>query len=49
MSKRDQQALLVLVGVGLIAGGHKLVNDEIGKLELPHIVGATLISLALRL
>ena len=49
MSKQEQRALMTILGLGLIAGGHKLVNAEIGKLGLPHAVGAALVSLALRL
>jgi hypothetical protein len=49
MSKRDQQVLLMLVGAGLIAGGHKLVDAELGKLGLPHVVGVALVTLAMRL
>ena len=48
MSKREQQVLLMLVGAGLIAVGHKLLDSELGRLGLPNVVGAALVTLALR-
>jgi hypothetical protein len=47
MSNEDRMALAA-VGLGLIAGGHKLVDAELGKLGAPHAVGAVLIALAVR-
>ena len=47
MSKDDRLALAAL-GLGLIAGGHKLLNAELGKLGAPHAVGALLVAVALR-
>jgi hypothetical protein len=44
----DERLLLVVAGAGLIAGGHKLMNTELGKLGAPHAVGAVLVTLALR-
>jgi hypothetical protein len=35
----------VIAGIGLIAGGHKLMNAELGA---PHAVGAVLLALALK-
>ena len=48
MSRREQQVLLLLVGAGLIVGGHRLMNAELGKLGLPHAVGAAAVALAFR-
>jgi len=48
MGDKDTRLLLVLAGVGLIAGGHKLMNAELGRLGAPHAVGGVLIALALR-
>ncbi len=48
MNFKDRRALLVLVGLGLIAGGHKLIDAELGELGVPHAVGAALVALALR-
>ena len=45
---RDERLLLAAAGVGLIAGGHKLLNAELGKLGAPHLVGTVLVALALR-
>ena len=45
---RDERWLLALAGLGLIAGGHKLMNAELGKLGAPHAVGGMLLALALR-
>lgn len=44
----DDRKALVALGVLLIAGGHKLLNAELGKLGAPHAVGAVLVGLALR-
>lgn len=44
----DDRLLLVIAGAGLIAGGHKLMNTELGKLGAPHAVGALLVTIALR-
>jgi hypothetical protein len=46
MSKKDQRAALAVVGLGLIIGGHKLANAEMGKLGFPHAVGAALLTIA---
>lgn len=35
MNDKDRRLLLVLVGAGLIAGGHKLLNVELGELGAP--------------
>ena len=48
MSRRDQQFLLAAVGLGLLAGGHRLFDAEFGKLGLPHALGAGLVAFALR-
>ncbi len=40
--------LVALAGLGLIAGGHKLVDAELGELGAPHVVGAILVAIALR-
>ena len=48
MSGKDKRVLLVIGGVGLVAGGHKLMNAELGKLGAPHAVGAILLALALK-
>jgi hypothetical protein len=48
MNENDRRFLLLLVGVGLVAGGHKLVNAELGELGAPHAVGTVLVALALR-
>jgi hypothetical protein len=48
MSGKDKRALLVIAGVGLVAGGHKLMNAELGKLGAPHAIGAVLLTLALK-
>lgn len=48
MNDKDQRLVLVLVGLGLIAGGHKLLDAELGKLGAPHVAGAVLVALALR-
>ncbi|MFN8159595.1 MAG: hypothetical protein U0R52_00925 [Solirubrobacterales bacterium] len=48
MSKRDNQILLCLLGAGLIAGGHRLMDAELGKLGAPHAIGAALLALAVR-
>lgn len=44
----DERKLLVVAGAGLIAGGHKPMDTELGKLGVPHAVGAALVALALR-
>jgi hypothetical protein len=44
----EDRFLLVIAGAGLIAGGHKLMNAELGKLGAPHAVGALLVTIALR-
>ena len=46
MSKKDQQAMLAAVGLGLLIGGHKLLNAELGKLGVPYVVGGTLVAIA---
>jgi len=48
MSDKDKRVLLVAAGVGLVAGGHKLMNAELGKLGAPHAIGAVLLALALK-
>ncbi len=48
MADRDKQLLLVLAGTGLIFGGHKLMNAELGKLGVPHAIGGVLLAIALR-
>jgi hypothetical protein len=48
MTGKDERALLALVGFGLIVGGHKLLDAELGELGMPHAVGAALVGLALR-
>ena len=47
MNDKDRRLLLVLVGAGLIAGGHKLIN-ALGELGAPHAIGTALVALALR-
>jgi hypothetical protein len=44
----DKRITLMVVGLGLIAGGHKLMNAELGQLGAPHAVGSLLLALALR-
>jgi hypothetical protein len=48
MNDKDKRILLAVAGLCLIAGGHKLVDSELGSLGAPHLVGATLVALALR-
>lgn len=48
MDNADDRWALVAIGMGLIAGGHKLMNAELGKLGAPHALGAALVWLALR-
>jgi hypothetical protein len=48
MSKRQQQALLLAGGFGLLIGGHRLINAEFGNLGVPHVVGSLAIAVALR-
>jgi len=48
MSDKDRRFLLVLAGAGFIAGGHKLMNAELGELGAPHAIGTLLVALALR-
>jgi hypothetical protein len=48
MNKKDKRAILAIAGLGLIIGGHKLLNAELGKLGVPHAVGAALVAAALR-
>jgi hypothetical protein len=48
MNKRDQQALLLVTGFGLLVGGHRLINVEFGKLGIPHVVGGLAVAAALR-
>jgi hypothetical protein len=48
MNNNDDRLLFAVAGAGLIAGGHKLLNAELGKLGAPHAVGAVLVWLALR-
>lgn len=45
---RDERKLLAVLGFGLMAGGHKLMDEELGKLGVPHAVGAALVALAFR-
>ena len=40
MNDRDRRFVLALLGVGLIAGGHKLMDEQLGELGAPHAVGA---------
>jgi hypothetical protein len=44
----NERIALVTIGLGLIAGGHKLLDTELGELGAPHAVGALLVALALR-
>jgi hypothetical protein len=44
----DDRIALGALGLGLIVGGHKLLNAELGKLGAPHAVGAVLVAIALR-
>lgn len=44
----DDRVALAAIGFGLIAGGHKLLNAELGKLGAPHAIGATLVAIAIR-
>jgi hypothetical protein len=46
MSKNERW-LLALAGVALIAGGHKLLDSELGKIGAPHVAGTVLVALAL--
>ena len=48
MNDQNQRWLLALAGIGLIAGGHKLLDAELGELGAPHAVGAILVAIALR-
>ncbi len=48
MGNRDERLLLAAAGLALIAGGHKLLDKELGELGAPHVVGAVLVALALR-
>jgi hypothetical protein len=45
---KDDRVLMAAVGLALIAGGHKLLDAELGELGAPHAVGAVLVALALR-
>jgi hypothetical protein len=38
----------MILDIGLIAVGHKLMDAELGKLGMPHALGAALVSLALK-
>ena len=44
----NERWLMALAGLGLIVGGHKLLNAKLGKLGAPHAVGGVLLALALR-
>jgi hypothetical protein len=48
METEDGRIVLAVAGLALLAGGHKLLNAELGKLGVPHAVGALLVALALR-
>ena len=48
MKNGDERFFLAAAGLGLIAGGHKLLNAELGKLGAPHALGAVLVWMALR-
>jgi hypothetical protein len=48
MNDKDRRLVMALLGAGLIAGGHKLMNEQLGELGAPHAVGAVLLALALR-
>jgi hypothetical protein len=48
MHSNDQRLILSLAGLGLIAGGHKLLNAQLGAIGAPHAVGGVLVALALR-
>lgn len=48
VNDQNQRWLLALAGIGLIAGGHKLLDAELGELGAPHAVGAILVAIALR-
>ena len=48
MSRQDQRLLLLVAGVGLLVGGHKLIDTELGELGIPHAVGVALVTAALR-
>jgi hypothetical protein len=48
MGDKDKRLLFVIAGFGLVAGGHRLMNAELGRLGAPHVVGAVLLALALK-
>jgi hypothetical protein len=48
METEDRRIVLAVAGLALLAGGHKLLDAELGKLGVPHAVGAVLVALALR-
>jgi hypothetical protein len=48
MTERDKQVLLLAAGIGLVAFGHRMMDAELGKLGLPHVVGGLLLTAALR-
>jgi hypothetical protein len=47
VSDKDKRLLLIALGAGLIVGGHRLMDAELGKLGAPHLVGAILLTIAL--
>jgi hypothetical protein len=44
----EERLFLAAAGLGLIVGGHKLLNAELGELGAPHALGAVLVAIALR-
>lgn len=46
MTRNDKRLLLLVGGAALIAGGHKLMDAELGALGVPHAVGAALVAFA---
>jgi hypothetical protein len=47
MSK-EESAALAIGGLALIVLGHRLLDAELGRLRMPHALGAVLVGLALR-
>jgi hypothetical protein len=48
MGKQGERLLLAALGLGLLVGGHKLLDAELGQLGAPHAVGALLVTFALK-
>jgi hypothetical protein len=48
MGKQDERLFLAALGLGLLVGGHKLLDAELGQLGAPHALGALLVTLALK-